>query len=186
MLDFAKLKTRLKRLIKQFIRRLLIAVVTLSLIIVGGFLLPEETVNPVKGATPADWHPKSFWYYPWGRSGVHRGVDIFAPKHRPVLAATHGIVISTAERTLGGKTLTVLGPKWRLHYYAHLQRVDVHWGEWVRVGETIGSVGDSGNAAGKAPHLHYAIQTLFPYVWQRDNAPYGSQKMWYIDPTPRL
>lgn len=182
MFDFILLKTRLKRTIK----RLAVASIILLVIVIAGFLLPEETVNPVKGATSKDWHKKSFWYYPWGRSGVHRGVDIFAPKHRPVLAATHGIVISTAERTLGGKTITVLGAKWRLHYYAHLQSVDVHRGDWVNVGETIGSVGDSGNAVGKAPHLHYAIKTLFPYFWQRDDAPYGSQKIWYIDPTPRL
>lgn len=143
-------------------------------------------MNPVQGATAADWHPNSFWYYPWGASGVHRGVDIFARFDQPVLSATDGVVISTAQRELGGNTVTVLGPKWRLHYYAHLSRTEVHFGQWLHAGALIGGVGTSGNAVGKAPHLHYSIRTLFPYVWQRDQAPYGSQKMWYIDPLPRL
>ncbi len=172
--------------LQRWYRRFVIAAFLLFLLLVGGFCLPENTVNPVKDAHPNDWHPRSFWYYPWGVSGVHRGVDIFATYDQPVLAATGGIVISTAERSLGGQTLTILGPKWRLHYYAHLSRRDVHWGQFVRAGTAIGGVGTSGNASGKAPHLHYAIITLIPYVWQRDNSPYGSQKMWYINPLPRL
>ncbi len=169
---------------RRWIRRSLLAVL---LVIVAGFLMPEKTVNPVLGATPNDWNPKSFWYYPWGNSRVHRGVDIFAKKHQAVLSATHGIVVSTKVRSLGGKTITILGPKWRLHYYAHLHRNETHVGQIVTAGTVIGSVGTSGNAEGKLPQLHYAIRTLFPYVWQRDsNLPYGNLRMWYIDPTPRL
>ncbi len=172
-------------LIKKGKQLLKVSIVVLFVIVVG-FLIPDPYVNPVRGATAADWNPKSFWYYPWGRSGVHRGVDIFGKKHQPVVSATYGIVINTQKRTLGGNTATVLGPKWRLHYYAHLNRTDTHVGALVYPGKAIGSLGDSGNALGKAPHVHYSIRTLFPYVWQRDQAHHGSIKMWYIDPTPRL
>lgn len=179
---FSTLIRRVKKTIKwSFISGLVIL-----LIIIGGFALPDNAVNPVQGATSKDWNPKSFWYYPWGKSGVHRGVDIFAPVGRPVLSATDGVVISTAILKLGGKTVTVLGPKWRIHYYAHLDDVHVRTGQWVDAGELIANVGQTGNAYGKTPHLHYTIRTLFPYVWRRDKTPYGSQKMWYIDPTPRL
>ena len=42
-----------------------------------GYLIPENLSIPVKGATTADWNDHSFWYEPWGKSGVHKGIDIF-------------------------------------------------------------------------------------------------------------
>ena len=48
-------------------------------LVVAVALLPETPRIPVSGATAADWNPQSFWYYPWGRSGTHKGIDIFAP-----------------------------------------------------------------------------------------------------------
>lgn len=57
------------------------------------FAWPDHPAIPVQGATHADWNPRSFWYYPWGASGVHKGIDIFAPEGRPVLAATSGLVL---------------------------------------------------------------------------------------------
>ncbi len=175
-------RVRLRKRLRQLKKLTIIALV----ILIVGFLLPERTVNPVLGATDKDWNKKSFWYYPWGRSGAHRGVDIFGKKGQPVVSATDGFVVSVKDRSLGGKTITILGPKWRLHYYAHLNDRRVHLGKWVRAGKIIGHVGRTGNAVGKMPHVHYSISTIFPYIWQRDNGPYGSLKMWYVDPMPRL
>lgn len=158
----------------------------LLIIIIAGFLLPERIAIPVKDATNKDWHPKSFWYYPWGSSGVHRGIDIFAPIGQPVLSSTDGVVIYAGYKSKGGHAIMVLGPKWRIHYYAHLAAKKVRAGYTVAAGDIIGSVGTSGNAVGKQPHLHYSIRTLFPYFWKSDQTPYGSQKKWYINPTPRF
>ena len=58
-----------------------------------GFTLPEKLVIPVRNATRKDWNRQSFWYEPWGKSGVHKGIDIFAPEGREVLAATGGLVV---------------------------------------------------------------------------------------------
>src|SRR6185312_12055411 len=71
---------------------------------------PDHPAIPVQGATRADWNPRSFWYYPWGASGVHKGIDIFAPEGRPVLAATSGLVIRSGFHGAGGNMIAVLGP----------------------------------------------------------------------------
>ena len=143
---------------------------------------PDHPAIPVQGATRADWNPRSFWYYPWGASGVHKGNDIFAPEGRPVLAATSGLVIRSGFHGAGGNMIAVLGPRWRVHYYAHLSRLDVAAGDWVRGGQPLGAVGSTGNAAGKPPHLHYTIITLVPYPWRMTAEPQGWQKMVFLDP----
>lgn len=157
--------------------------IVLLLLFVGGFLLPEGRVMPVLGATSADWHPRSFWYYPWGRSGTHKGIDIFAGHGTLVLASGGGLVVRSGVDSRGGNVVLVLGSKWRLHYYAHLQSIAVSTGQWVGAGEAIGTVGDSGNAKGKPPHLHYTIRSLAPLPWNADPAaPQGWRKMFYVDP----
>ena len=143
---------------------------------------PDRPAMPVQGAVRADWNPRSFWYCPWGASGVHKGIDIFAPEGRPVLAATSGLVIRSGFHGAGGNMIAVRGPRWHIHYYAHLSRLDVEEGDWVWRGETVGAVGSTGNAAGKPPHLHYAIITAMPYPWRITTEPQGWQKMFFLDP----
>jgi murein DD-endopeptidase MepM/ murein hydrolase activator NlpD len=46
----------------------------------------------------------------------------------------------------------------------------------------LGAVGSTGNAAGKPPHLHYAIVTPVPYPWRITGEPQGWQKMFFLDP----
>ncbi|MDP2714623.1 M23 family metallopeptidase [Rheinheimera sp.] len=137
---------------------------------------------PVAGAASRDWHPDSFWYEPWGSSGVHKGIDIFAHKGTAVISTTTGLVLYQGEIAKGGKVILVLGPKWRLHYFSHLSRIAVSSFTAVRAGEVIGAVGDSGNAKGKPPHLHYSIVRLIPAPWAIDSSSQGYKKMFYIDP----
>ncbi len=154
----------------------------ICLLVLLGFAVPEIRLIPVKDASTSDWNPDTFWYEPWGKSGVHKGIDIFAAKGAEVLSATPGLVLYQGTLPAGGKVVAVLGPKWRLHYYAHLDTIQVHGGRLLSAGEKIGSVGDSGNAKGKAPHLHYVILTLFPHVWKIDSDTQGWKKMFYLDP----
>ena len=155
----------------------------LTLIIAIGFFIPQQLRMPVAGADSVSYHPRSFWYHPWGASGTHKGVDIFARKGTAVNAATGGFVLYTGELSRGGNVVLVLGPKWRVHYYAHLQAIETERFSLVSHGERLGTVGDSGNAKGKPPHLHYSIATLIPYPWRIDDAPQGWKKMFYLDPT---
>ncbi|MFC6592245.1 M23 family metallopeptidase [Deinococcus lacus] len=116
---------------------------------------PTALPNPVPGAALTDT---------WGaaRSGgrKHEGIDIFAKRGTPVRSATTGIVLHVGENPLGGRTVTVLGPAAQRHYYAHLDRyADLQEGQWVMAGDTLGYVGNSGNATSTPPHLHYGIYT---------------------------
>jgi len=95
-------------------------------------------------------------------------------------------VLYTGDLARGGKVILSLGPKWRLHYYAHLDDSVVKVGRIVRGGEIIGSVGDSGNALGKQPHVHYSIVTLFPYLWRMDGTTQGWKKIFYLNPSELL
>jgi len=151
-----------------------------------GYLVPERLVIPVQGATSSDWNKDTFWYEPWGASGVHKGIDIFAPKGKHVLAATGGLVVFDGQIARGGNVLLVLGPKWRVHYYAHMESSLASLGDAVSGGEPIGLVGNSGNASGKQSHLHYVILSIVPYPWLLDTGTQGWKKMFYLDPNTRL
>jgi murein DD-endopeptidase MepM/ murein hydrolase activator NlpD len=161
-------------------RRIIFAV--LLVLLLAPFAIPENARIPVQGATIRDWNPRAFWYEPWGASGVHKGIDIFARQGRPVIAPVPGIVIYRGQLKLGGNVVAVLGPKWRLHYFAHLRDSNVRMFELVGKGETLGSVGTSGNAAGKAPHLHYAVLSLVPRPWRATAQTQGWKKMFFVDP----
>lgn len=137
---------------------------------------------PVKGATARDWHANSFWFEPWGTSGVHKGIDIFARKGTELMSTTDGLVLYTGHLAKGGNAVLVLAPGWKLHYFAHLDSIDTFTGALVFSGQRIGTVGDSGNARGKPPHLHYAIVRLYPVPWDIDGSTQGYKKAFFIDP----
>ena len=88
----------------------------------------------------------------------HHGVDIFAPRHTPVLATSRARVRRVADWKLGGHVVWLEDPERGLRlYFAHLQTQDVEEGTWVEPGDRIGTVGNSGNARTTAPHLHFGI-----------------------------
>lgn len=151
-------------------------------VLVTGFILPESKTIPVAGASAKDWHPKSFWFEPWGTSGVHKGIDIFAKLDTPLLSTTAGFVVYKGNFSKGGNVVVVLGPKWRLHYFAHLNSISTSWLSFVQSGEAIGTVGDSGNAKGKPAHLHYSILRLIPAPWSIDSSTQGYKKAFFVDP----
>lgn len=167
-------------------RRLKKMLLVASLIVLAGFLLPESFQMPVKGANRKSYSQDSFWFYPWGSSITHKGVDIFARKGTELYASTTGIVLYTGSLSKGGNVVVVLGPKWRFHYYAHLDNIETGIGSLVGHQTKIGTVGNSGNAKGKPAHLHYAIKTWIPYIWQADNARQGWRKMFYLNPVEYL
>ncbi len=98
----------------------------------------------------------------WGaarsQGRTHEGIDIFAPRGMPIQSTTQGIVSKVGNNNLGGRVVVVVGPGGAGHYYAHLEDyADISPNDWVNAGDIIGYVGDSGNAKGTPPHLHYGI-----------------------------
>ena len=93
-----------------------------------------------------------------GGRRTHEGVDIFAPRGTPVVAASSGLVTKVGENTLGGQVVWIwdMARGVRL-YYAHLQEQSVRTGAFVRAGDIVGTVGNTGNAKTTPPHLHFGI-----------------------------
>lgn len=154
----------------------------IAFILALGLCIPERGVIPVQNASAKDWHSQSFWYSPWGKSGVHKGVDIFAKQGTRVISSTNGVVIYAGNIEMGGNVVAILGPKWRIYYYAHLESINAKKFDWAAKGNIIGNVGSTGNAAGKPPHLHFSVLSLIPYPWRFSTETQGWKKLFFMNP----
>jgi murein DD-endopeptidase MepM/ murein hydrolase activator NlpD len=94
---------------------------------------------------------------------AHDAIDIAAPAGTPVVAAVDGEIIKLFQSERGGTTIYQLSPDKKLvFYYAHLQRYadGIYPAKFVRQGEVIGYVGDTGNAGAGNYHLHFSVATV--------------------------
>lgn len=87
----------------------------------------------------------------------HEGVDIFAPRGTPVLAAAPGRVTRVGQNRLGGRVVWLRSGHGLSFYYAHLDTALVRTGARVSGGDTLGLVGNTGNARTTPPHLHFGV-----------------------------
>jgi peptidoglycan LD-endopeptidase LytH len=106
-----------------------------------------------------------------GRGRPHDAIDILAPRGRPVLAAVPGEILRLFESERGGITIYQRGPDGvTVYYYAHLEGYhrSLEEGQHAAQCDTIGYVGDSGNAPPGVTHLHFAIWIPEDpeYFWQ--------------------
>lgn len=101
----------------------------------------------------------------------HRGIDIFAPKGTPAIAASDGVVSFIGTQSKAGKCVWLVNDSGVSFFYAHLDRfaAGLYEGKPVRSGDVLGYVGRTGNARKSGPHLHFAIhresQALNPYPY---------------------
>jgi murein DD-endopeptidase MepM/ murein hydrolase activator NlpD len=125
--------------------------------------LAARVLAPFPVAGPAsfsdDWHAvrtaPSFH--------LHEGVDIFAARGTPVVAAAAGVVRRIVpDSAVGGRSLQVVTADGTYFYYAHLNSFArfLFEGTPVAVGDVLGAVGTSGNAEGTPPHLHFEIHPV--------------------------
>jgi Peptidase family M23 len=121
--------------------------------------------------------------------GPHQGIDMMAPKRALALAAEAGKVKFWTHSATAGCMLYLYGASGTTYYYIHLnndltKRNDnkgkcvagtayakgLKSGATVAAGQVVGYVGDSGDANGIHPHLHFELhpsggKAVDPYQW---------------------
>jgi murein DD-endopeptidase MepM/ murein hydrolase activator NlpD len=91
-----------------------------------------------------------------GEQKQHRGIDFAGKIGTELMAVAPGRVISAGERVGYGTTVEIDHGLGFTTLYAHLSKITVSRGDWVRPGTIIGLGGSSGRSTG--PHLHYEIR----------------------------
>ncbi len=86
----------------------------------------------------------------------HLGQDVFCEMDAEVLATEPG-TIEFGKDSLGGKIARLHHARGGYWYYAHLSRFaeDLESGDSVETGDVIGYCGNTGNASGGFPHVHF-------------------------------
>jgi len=116
-------------------------------------LASTPSIWPTKG-----WLSSSFGYRisPFSdRKEFHKGVDIATRMGAPIVASADGIVSFAGREGGFGRVLTVKHGYGIKTKYAHLKEALVKKGQYVKRGETIALVGNTGRSTG--PHLHYEV-----------------------------
>jgi murein DD-endopeptidase MepM/ murein hydrolase activator NlpD len=109
------------------------------------------SIDPVDGAGVIG----CFCYRSYPDTEFHPGVDLGADYGEVVRAAAAGTV-ATADWDGGyGEKIDIDHGNGYHTWYAHLSKMEVQPGEYVRKGQEIGLVGSSGFSTG--PHLHYQV-----------------------------
>lgn len=130
---------------------------------------PDEVLTVTDGLAAATAVLGDAWLCPvagpvsftdtWGapRSGGrrHEGVDMFATFGTPVVSPVAGLVEHRID-TLGGLAFHLWGDDGNYYYGAHLSRYGRSEGR-VDAGVVVGYMGDTGNAVGTRPHLHFEV-----------------------------
>ncbi|MBM4409155.1 MAG: M23 family metallopeptidase [Chloroflexi bacterium] len=155
---------------------------------------PRRTVVPMAFPLPAAsgyryddaWRvPRLGIVYPYNQiRGVsaagallraHDGFDLRVRNGTRILAPFAGVVVNPAaiwkpwDPQRYGTVVAIRStePDSRGYYalMAHLSRRDVSVGDRVRRGQAVGLTGQSGNAGGTPPHLHFEMRAPFPIAY---------------------
>jgi murein DD-endopeptidase MepM/ murein hydrolase activator NlpD len=150
----------------------------------GGYVFPifgpaafGDTFGAFRADVPGKWH---------------HGEDLVAPMGTPILAVADGTLFSVGWNDVGGWRLWLRDEGGNEFYYAHLSAYSplADAGRRVAAGDVLGFVGDSGDAEGGLPHLHFEIHPVellsmgydgavapYPFLigWRRaEDVPFGT------------
>ena len=121
---------------------------------VGG--LPSGThVFPIAGASTFS----DDWRAPRAGGRKHEGIDLFAARGTPVVAVADGTLSRVGYSGISGNRLWLKDVSGTAFFYAHLDGYSAaaRDGAFVRQGAVLGFTGDTGDAKGTPPHVHFEI-----------------------------
>jgi murein DD-endopeptidase MepM/ murein hydrolase activator NlpD len=115
----------------------------------------------------ASWKSATFGMVRNGGTRAHQGWDFFAMPHTPVFAVGDAHVSLVYKQKDYGLVLVarLMQPLVRFQkiyfVYAHLNKICVSEGQFIKGGQMIGETGLTGNAAQfpRYPHLHFELRT---------------------------
>lgn len=111
---------------------------------------------PPMGDGTFTWPVEGYLNVSQGYKKSHTAVDINTMGASPrVFAVQSGVVVRVAEVDGYGKQVVLDHGNGIQTQYAHLQEIHVELGDYLKEGETLGLVGDTGWSDGK--HLHFQI-----------------------------
>lgn len=94
------------------------------------------------------------WGFPRSSGRFHQGNDLFAPRGTPVVAPVSGFA-ELKSGVVGGLQFWLTGDDGNTYIGSHMDSFGQSG--HVNAGTILGYVGDSGNALGSEPHLHFEI-----------------------------
>jgi murein DD-endopeptidase MepM/ murein hydrolase activator NlpD len=112
----------------------------------GGWLCPVQGANSFIDS----------WMAPRAGGRWHQGVDIMSPRGTPVVLPVGGRV-EFYTGGIGGLTFSLNGDDGNYYYGAHMDAYAGLAPGWYPAGTLVGYVGETGDARGTAPHLHFEI-----------------------------
>lgn len=103
--------------------------------------------------------------------GDHYGNDIFGAKGTPIVSPVDGTIVKSGWNNVGGWRVTVRDGCGWYYYLCHLDTITggLPVGASVKAGQQIGTLGNTGNAQGTSPHLHFSI---YPGVYEQGIDPF--------------
>jgi murein DD-endopeptidase MepM/ murein hydrolase activator NlpD len=104
---------------------------------------------PVAGATFMN-----DWGFPRADTGFHQGNDLMAKRGAAIVAPASGTV-TQGTGTIGGNFFRLVAADGTSYYGAHMNSFGKK-GK-VKAGDTLGTVGNTGDAEGGPTHLHFEI-----------------------------
>lgn len=107
----------------------------------------------------AEWSPSG---YGWrldpftGERALHEGVDFVAPVGSPIQAAAAGVVMSAEVHPQYGNLIEIDHGRGVSTRYAHASKLLARPGAFVKRGQLVALVGNTGRSTG--PHLHFEVR----------------------------
>jgi murein DD-endopeptidase MepM/ murein hydrolase activator NlpD len=88
----------------------------------------------------------------------HAGTDFNAPVGTPVHAPAGGRVVLSGDLYFSGNTVVLDHGLGLYSLFAHLSKISVDEGTYVKAGHLVGRVGSTGRSTG--PHLHWSLRLV--------------------------